>query len=558
MSTDTARFNDLLRDVKAAGEDYELYPTSEIMLAVVARHLPSDAKSLLDIGAGDGRALLRLAEKCEHAELYAIEKAAVLRASWSEQIVPVGTEFFEQDLVALAVEYLFCNCPYSEYETWTVTIIASGHAKRAFLVLPRRWQENEAIAAALKARGARARIIYSGDFLDAPRRARAIIDIVEISYPMKDAIYGRQGLEDYEDPFDTWFDAHIAGSAAFENAEESERAAAQTDYERAQAGLAKIRHLSTIEDLVAGYNEEYSRMERNYRAIFELDAELLRELSVSKDNVRTGIKLKMVGLKSKYWTVLFERLRVITDRLSTATKKHFQERLVGRVALAFTADNAYAIAVWAINNANKYFDEQTVTLYRDLSTFEGAERYKSNVKTWGKDQWRYFRRDEDAARPTHYSLDYRIVVERYNAIGGGWRFQHGLYEGAHDLIADIVAVMFNLGFPSSSPGSMARGEWVSGKWQNWYRMGDRAEILFQVKGFLNGNLHFRFAPDAMCALNVEAGRLLGWLRAPADVVAELGYSEADAVRLFGSTRAILPASAGRLLLGEGSGGDEQD
>lgn len=541
-------FSDLHSKVQAAGEDYELYPTTSEMLAVVARHLPADAESLLDIGAGDGRALLRLAEKCERAELYAIEKSAVLRASWSEQIVPVGTEFFEQDLVALAVEYLFANPPYSEYETWTVIIIASGHAKKAFLVIPRRWQENAAIAAALKARGARARIIHSGDFLDAPRRARAIVDIVEISYPMKDSSYGSRGLDDYEDPFDTWFDAHIAGSAAFSDAAEAdEQAREQTDYERRQTELAKIRHLSTIEDLVAGYNEEYARMERNYRAIFELDAELLRELSVSKDNVRTGIKLKMAGLKSKYWTVLFERLRVITDRLSTATKKHFQERLVGRVALAFTADNAYAIAVWTINNANKYFDEQTITLYRELSTFEGAERYKSNVSTWGKDRWRYFRRDEDDARPTHYSLDYRIVVERYNAIGGGWRFQHGLYESAHDLIADIVAVMFNLGFPSASPGSMSRGEWVSGKWQNWYRMGDRAEILFQVKGFMNGNLHFRFAPDAMCALNVVAGRLLGWIRSAADVETELGYTKKESRQLFELTQSIEPSSGIRLL-----------
>jgi hypothetical protein len=43
-------------------------------------------------------------------------------------------------------------------------------------------------------------------------------------------------------------------------------------------------------------------------------------------------------------------------------------------------------------------------------------------------------------------------------------------------------------------------------------------------------------------LNVEAGRLLGWLRSTADVVAQLGYSPEEAERFFGANRQLTPSS----------------
>jgi hypothetical protein len=49
---------------------------------------------------------------------------------------------------------------------------------------------------------------------------------------------------------------------------------------------------------------------------------------------------------------------------------------------------------------------------------------------------------------------------------------------------------------------------------DWHH-GDSGDVLFQAKAYMNGNMHFRFLPDAIKALNVEAGRLLGWLRSAA-------------------------------------------
>lgn len=535
----------LLKVVQAADEDFEWYATTPKMIAAIARHISSDTASIMDIGAGDGRVLLQLAKKCDRATLYAIEKSNVLIQAQPENVIPVGTDLFEQNLACLPVAVIVSNPPYSEYELWASLIIESGHAKTAFLVIPQRWKENEGIAIALKKRGATARVIHSDDFLDADRRARAVIDIVEISYPMKDR--GGYGYR-YEpkDPFDIWFDEHIS---TFDTEEPDDYHATQ---ERQQQELARIRGFSTITEMVEGYNEEHARMEENYKAIFRLDHSLLKELGVKKDALRDGIKVKMAGLKTKYWELLFERLDVITDRLSTATKKTFVEKLTDRTTVAFTANNAYAIVLWAIKNANQYFGTQLVTLFRELSTFDGALKYKSNQRTWERDGWRYLNNDygQNRPKPSHYALDYRIVVSRYRAIGGeawdSYSYPGGLCSSAHEIIDDVIAVLYNLGFQSTGFKSRSR-QWTSGSWEDWYTAhidGEQvsARVLFQVKGFKNGNLHFRFMPDAIKAINVEAGRLLGWLRSADEAASELGITKEEATRFFFSSKTIAPSS----------------
>lgn len=536
-------FSSTLAAVQSAGEDFEWYPTTDRMLDVVARRIPVDAESIMDIGAGDGRVLRKLGERCPNAKLYAIEKSLTLLQSQPENVIPVGTDLLEQNLACLPVDFIFCNPPYSEFELWVNVIVESGHARKAFLVIPRRWNEDGSIRAALERRGATATVIGSDDFFDGVRRARAVVDIIEIHYPLKDD-WGYS--DEVADPFDTWFDQNIS---TFDSEDSGDYAAKQA---REQQELARIRALDSIPDLVEAHDEEYARMEENYRAIFRLDYALLKELGVNKCNVRDGIKVKMAGLKSKYWSLLFERLDTITSRLSTRTKAKFLEKLTGRSSIAFTESNAYAIAIWAIKNANRYFAEQTVQLFRDLSTFDGVRNYKSNLRAWEKHGWRYQAEEHD-----HYALDYRFVVVRYAAIFddatfGRYNYPGNLYKGCHELIADVRAVLNNLGFVTMSQSSFER-EWVAGEWQSWHLAGSGLDgILFQVKAHKNGNLHFRFLPDAIKALNVEAGRLLGWLQSPAEAEAELGISADEAKRFFGGMRMIEPSRV-KLLAGSQGG-----
>lgn len=203
--------NRLVIELKEAGQDFEWYPTTDKMIQAVKRWIPEQANSIMDIGAGDGRVLVALGEKCNQPLLYSIEISPILRQEQPEDIIPVGTDLFEQNLAALPVDYIFCNPSYSQYEEWVCKIIEQGFAIKAFLVIPQRWKDSPAISEALKRRGATARAIYHDDFLRGDRAARAIIDIVEVTFPL--AEHGRGA----KDPFEIWFDSNIS---TFDKADE--------------------------------------------------------------------------------------------------------------------------------------------------------------------------------------------------------------------------------------------------------------------------------------------------------------------------------------------------
>lgn len=514
----------LVNQLKQSDQDGEFYPTTEEMIQVVRRRIPEDAKSIIDIGSGDGRVLKILAGKCKSAKLYGIEKSSILLNAQPDLIIPLGTELFEQNLSSLLVDYIFSNPPYSQYEDWVCKIVDEGFSKNAFLIIPQRWKDSAVIAKALKRRGASARVIHSDDFLDGDRPSRAFIDIVEVSFP-KDR-YG----DKVKDPFDIWFDQHIE---TFDKVEEFEE-------DEVSKELAKKYADSSIDEMVEGYHAEYARLEENYRAVFKLDYAILQELGINKDNVRDGLKMKIAGLKTKYWQILFDRLDAITSRLSTASKKKLLEKLTGNVAVEFTTSNAYSVVIWAIKNANKYFDEQLVDLFFDLSFFEGVKNYKSNVKTWEKDGWRYGNHNREN---THYVLDYRIVVHQSAAMtnisSSRWEYPGNLYKDCHNLIADIIAVMSNLGFSTVGPRSKDR-EWSAGKWQDF--LDGKGDILFQVKAYFNGNMHLRFSQKAIMSLNVSAGRLLKWVRTEEEVVSEMEYTVQEAKEYFNHRMYILPSN----------------
>jgi hypothetical protein len=539
----------LTASLQAAGEDFEWYPTTKRMVDAVAADVfkhgtTGGGTSILDIGAGDGRVLLWLGEACKTSTLYAIEKSTLLQQQQPDCIIPVGAEFIEQDLMSLSVDTTFSNPPYSEYEEWAYRIITTAHTGLLYLILPQRWEVSASIKDALAVRGAKATIIHRDDFLNAERRARAVVHIVRVTfagrYEEDDEGSYRYRYRDYrkQDPFDLWFDQNI-------NTFDQEKEV--SDYDEEQQALARIRLLDSIPEMVDAFNEEYARMEANYKAIFRLDGKLLKELGVNKESVRDGLKKRIKGLKHTYWHGLFDRLDAITSRLTTKTKKGFLERLTGQTAIAFTAANAYAVVLWAIKAANQYLDSQVVDVFLQMATHDGVTNYKSNQRTWERDSWRY---NLDPEKHSHFALDYRIVLHHYSAIAGGDSFRRyespgGLHESCHAIIDDLIAVFNNLGFPTTRNGTPSRSRhWFANQWQNFIA-GDGC-VLFQVKAFMNGNMHFRFDQRAIRALNIEAGRLLGWLRTKADVVEELAYTPAEADQFFGSNQR-LGQSAVRLL-----------
>ena len=543
----TRATSDMVSALRGEDQDFEWYPTTVAMIDVVIAdakrrlHLdPNDDVSVLDIGAGDGRVLARFHSVWAKGTFFSIEKSTLLQAAQPDWVVPAGTDFREQDLMAVQASIVFCNPPYSEFEAWADRIIREAFCLVLYLIIPQRWVDSPAIKQALASRDATAKVLKSTDFANADRSARAKVDIIRVQFAARQRGWGR---DETPDPFQVWFSANVG------DFDEERVVGPEVD----DARLARLSSATTITELVAEFDLDYQRMQENYKAIFALDGALLRELGVLKNALCTAIKTRIAALKSVYWRALFDRLGTITTRLATKTRVEFLETLLGRNAIAFTVNNCCAIVMWAVRHADAYFDRQVVDLFFALSQREGVLRYVSNQRTWGDDAWRYsLRSDDDGKRPSHFRLDYRFIIPGHSAIGGtfrSWDFPGGLYKSCHELIDDIVTVLSTLGFFTTSPNSIQR-TWWSGRRQEW--LSPNGDVLFEVKAFSNGNLHMRFAPDAIMAINVEAGRLLGWLKSPAEATTELETTQEQAQRAWGSLAKL--DAARTLALVAGSGG----
>lgn len=532
----------LLEQVKAAGQDFEWYPTTREIL----RYLYEDTKemvinngryglSLLDCGAGDGKVFRVLEEFYEdelaaavdenerrrlqnwpyHLKKYAIEKSRPLIEALPDDVYIVGTEFHDQSLIDKDVNIVFSNPPYSEYEEWTNKILRETPAEIVYLVIPSRWQENERITETIERRSARHRVLGDFDFVNAEdRRARAKVQLVRFDL----------GTRNVRDPFSIWFDDHFK----IDVAPEKERI---SDYERTKTLKSELRKqalISTenlIPELVRMYERDLRDLLENYRSLGDLDPELLKELGVSLDGLKEALKLKIKGLKNVYWNVLFDRLSSITERLTKKSREDLLRELTANTAVDFTESNILAVVIWVVKNANQYFDKQLLEVYSRLTEKECIRKYVSNTRIV-VDDWRYLKEEM-----THYALDYRIVTRCHNNFGGyEYDKRNGIRSTTYDVIADVFVVASNLGI-DVHPRDLDSVQWRPGKKNEFY---DRqGELFVDIKAFQNGNVHFRFSPEFMRRLNVEAARLNGWIKSPQEAAEEIGVTVEEATAAFG-------------------------
>ena len=73
---------------------------------------------------------------------------------------------------------------------------------------------------------------------------------------------------------------------------------------------------------------------------------------------------------------------------------------------------------------------------------------------------------------------------------------------------------------------------------NFYLKDD--SLFAEIKAFKNGNLHFKFMPKFMKKLNLEAGRLNGWIKTPKQASEEFAITELEAKEMFRGNFAMLP------------------
>lgn len=562
----------LVAEVIEAAQDFEFYPTTQEIIRALARDLcgvssenyREEYNSILDIGAGNGKVLLALRDyftgdevknkfgndafRIRFNALHAIEKSQVLCQQLDPSILIVGTEFEEQSLLSKAVDVIFCNPPYSQYEAWTEKIIRQAASRLVYLVIPERWEKSVKIADAIKFREAEAHKVGSFDFENAEdRTARAKVHLLRIK------LHTNKEGDAFERFFNEQFADLIAKFAAgkAKPAEDGEE-----DRDEPTKG-GRHRPFSSLvvgpnypEALTGLYRAEMAHVEKNYALVSELDVDLLREFDISPPRIMACLKTRLAGLRSAYWHELFSHLNSVTDRLTSQSRQNLLNVLHKHVEVDFTVSNICAVLVWVIKNANQYIDSQLLHTYELMVDKCNVHLYKSNKRTWTDQQWRYCRDDEE--KPSHFALDYRIVTHRIGGIKTGYSFDRGLEERGQTFLGDLLTIAKNLGFNcTTNDGRLSyhkREEWEAGQAQQFYFIHKKTNArvqLFDVRAFKNGNLHLRLNQSFILALNVEHGRLRGWLRSPEEAVAELG--EPKAAAYFKSNLQLAPGS-GLLLL----------
>jgi len=518
--------NALVAELKELDQDFEWYPTTQAMINIVKKDMikyfnNSDYNhetkkadvtpswvDVLDCGAGDGRICTQLANG---GKKYAIEKSKKLIETMPDDVFIVGTDFFQSTLIDKEVDVIFCNPPYSEYIQWAQKIILEANSKMVYLILPQRWSGSNVIKKAIKSRKATYTKIGSDNFLDAERSARATVDIISVRM-FDNSGYHHQTKR--TDPFDIWFETHFKLEADKE--EVSDYAKNETQAKTLKEKIAKQLTINKgiVPIMVELYNQEMDHLQNMFLSICKMDADILKELNVNLNGLREALKQRITGLKNKYWKELFNNYEKITKRLTHDSRKTMLAKLSANTSIDFTESNIYAVSVWVIKNANKYYDSQLIEVFERMINDANVILYKSNKRVWTNQDWRYNRVPEGLS---HFSLELRIVLHNTGGVENSARwcsydYPNNLRESAHNFLDDLSTIANNLGFELPSwENSKQQGEWESNKSHDFFINRGQKKMLMSVKAFKNGNMHIKFNQDFIRTLNVEFGRLKGWL-----------------------------------------------
>ena len=513
----------MIKQLKKAGQDYDFYPTTPEIIEILKHHI-KEGSSVLDVGAGRGDVLKALEDKA--GDLFAIEKSEILLGQLPASVFIVGTDFHTQTLIDKQVDIIFSNPPFSEFENWAVKLIDEAFAKELFLVLPERWAKSTIIDQAIKRREARSSILGEFLFTNAERKARGTVNLIKIT--LQNYSFGSSEPKPTVDPFNLWF------NQTFPPPEKtcSDKKTTKETIKKARE-LAKGRNL--IEVLEELYISDMTKLLDLYGSLQNIPDSLLEGLGITRSNILGSLSAKIKGLKNLYWSELFDNLNKLTDRLTDKSRGEMLATLKNRTYIDFSAENAYAVIIWAVKNANQYADSQISALYKDLSSPESCTAYQSNIRFSNSD-WRYrFHNDEI----THYKLDYRIVSEYFHSFSG-YSFElgaNGIQKNASIKINDICTVAKTMGFDV-----MERAEsfdWSPGENKTFYYLDNgEPEEFAKIRLYKNGNAHIKFCKKFLLKLNVEAARILGWISNAGEASRELNESLDNVVAVWDTTEKI--------------------
>jgi hypothetical protein len=517
-----SEFLSQLSSVQQAEQDFEWYPTTVEIIQSLCKSLSSHAEdhrydrhrtryfgSFLDIGAGNGKVLDAVRDLHFIEKLHAIEKSRTLIGLLPADVFILGVDFWNTSLIDKQVDVIFSNPPFSKYEEWVLKILREARpGALVYLVIPDRWEQSSEIRRGLDEREATHSIVGSFDFENAEdRKARAKVHLLKIEIGE---------IERHTaDPFTRFFDETFTYPEPEKHGKSMDERVEET----------KIVHrVNLIEALCLLHDARMRELQQNYTAICRLPFDILAEFEISKNSLLESLRMKLAAAKKEYWQRLFDGMSEINSRLTRASRRSILNLMQDQTGIDFNRDNAYAVVLWVVKNANAYFDSQLVETYEKMVEFANIENYKSNTRIFSTNRFRYdwFRDKENA----NYRLKvgHRMVL---NNCGGLERCgynssRNGLNPEAAGFLGDLMTVAGNLGFTVIDP-SPREFEWNDSSARVYrFRVADgHLQSLFRVRTFLNRNMHMQFHPELIHALNVQHGKLKGWLRDDAQASEEL-------------------------------------
>ena len=529
---------DLINELKDKQEDFEWYPTTQEMVDCITETFSEYARGTwLDIGAGNGGFYQKMIQKRKDLILdYAIiEKSHILRRELDKMLkenrkshIFYGADFHECSLFDKKVDYIFCNPPYSEFIEWTCKIIEGAYCEKAFLVIPQRWVENDKIQHFIKQRGCSYKILGSFDFLNAERQARAKIDVIEFDFIKEYKNQWGENEKRTQDPFDDYLKKEFKFT---------EPQIPQEDFKREEVLESELEIAgSPIEAYVNAYQKELMSMQKTYYTLGELYQEntsIFKELKIDIAVITATLREKIKALRISYWQLFIDKFDKINERLTKSSRQYLFSSLRQNEKLDFSVSNCYAIVIYAIQNANKYFDSQIIDIFEKLSNPESVRYYKSNQKVYNQDEWRY---KQD--KPTHYTLDKRIVFSGYC----DWYTKD--YVKDDNILQDLITIAKNLGFQFRWSNEniylradKSKNEIYLAPTTKSQKLHDK-DLFLEYRCFKNGNIHLRLNQEFMKAFNIEVSRLKGWIHNKEDIInefdAELKITKEDCEKYFKS------------------------
>ncbi|CAH7189854.1 conserved hypothetical protein [Vibrio chagasii] len=539
----------IVKEIANSSEDYEFYPTTTEIIDTLVSDLDkhfSNANSFLDIGAGDGRVLSAIlkSKKPSHLssefskslffgdyhtnrkplELMAIEKSRKLIDVLPAEIFPVANDFFNTTLMSIDATVTFSNPPYSIYVQWVMKVLSETRSKAVYLVIPISWKDNKHIADKINERNATVTELGRFSFKDAERKAKVETSLLRIELPYDD--------DNKNQPLHKWVKENILYSEAFDQTNEKQPISSLLSSQCSGKGPL-VNGSDYVSSLLELYQQQSTRLLEDFKAVNSLSKAAIDALNLNVINVSRRMNDAINNLKQEFWHELFSRLDSIYLNLPSSRIHGFKSLLMKRTVADFSEENIRNLLSWINNSITMFDSEMFEDVIGGFMNGVNTQRYKSNKSTFIDANWRY---KADKNKNSQYMLQTKRIVYSETTLSQGINEDGKLLSSLHNVVQDMLVIANNRRYDTSkSFDILNQHAWASGKPLEFHYHNSESgedEILFTVKAFKKANLHFHFNERLINEINVEWGRLKGWVSSAKQASDEMGIDIEECIEIF--------------------------